>query len=163
MYDIVENYIKNVDNIMQKVKEHEAKGKFTFRGIGGKELHGTKYGESHFSSLFQRDMEQDLVDTIWETVPQEERKWCSQVVVNKYAPGDWLVKHQDSAGGYWKFKLVYLTQGKPHFKYWDKDGNEHLVQEQKGAMFNMPIETWHEVTKIEDGEEPKYSLCLIWE
>jgi len=27
----------------------------------------------------------------------------------------------------------------------------------------MPIETWHEVTKIENDEEPKYSLCLIWE
>ena len=52
-------------------------------------------------------------------------------------------------GGYWKFMLVFLTQGKPHFKYWDKDEKEHLVQEAKGAMFKMPIETWHEVTKIE--------------
>lgn len=162
MYKIVENYITNVDEIMLKVKEHEEKGKFTFRGIGGEENHGTKYGESHFSSLFQRDMDTDLIETIWETIPNE-RKWCSQVVINKYAPGDWLVKHQDSAGGYWKFKLVYLTEGKPHFKYWDGEDREHLVQEKKGAMFDMPIDTWHEVTKMEKDEDPKYSLCLIWE
>ena len=61
MYKIVENYITNVDDIMFKVKQHEEKGKFTFRGIGGEEKHGTKYGESHFSSLFQKDMDDDLV------------------------------------------------------------------------------------------------------
>jgi len=163
MYEIIENYITNVDEIMQKVKEHEAEGKFTFRGTGGKELHNTAYGESHFSSLFQRDMSNELIETVWKTIPEEDRKWCSQIVVNKYEPGDYLVRHQDSQGGYWRFKLIYLTEGKPHFKYWDADENEHLVQEKKGAMFKMPIETWHEVTEIEQGEEPKYSLVLIWE
>tara|TARA_B100001939_G_scaffold345423_1_gene361948 strand:- start:1147 stop:1635 length:489 start_codon:yes stop_codon:yes gene_type:complete len=162
MYKIVENFITNVDDIMLQVKEHEAQGKFTNRGIGGAEKHGTKYGESHFRSLFQKNMSNKLVETIWNTIP-EERKWCSQVVVNKYQPGDWLVKHQDSAAGYWKFKLVFLTEGNPHFKYWDEEDREHLVQEKKGAMFDMPIKTWHEVTKMEEGEEPKYSLCLIWE
>ena len=162
MYEVKENFITNVDEIMIEVKKHEDQGLFTNRGVGGKEKHGTKYGESHFSSLFQTEMNNELVETIWKTIPQE-RKWCSQVVVNKYKSGDWLVKHQDSAGGYWKFKLVFLTQGQPHFKYWDKDDAEHLVQEKKGAMFDMPIDTWHEVTKIERDEEPKYSLCLIWE
>jgi len=162
MYEVKENFITNVDEIMNLVKEHEQKGLFTNRGIGGTDKHATAYGESHFSSLYEKDMEKDLVETVWKTIP-EERKWCSQIVVNKYKPGDWLVRHQDSSGGYWKFKLVYLTQGKPHFKYWDKDDKEHLVQEKKGAMFDMPIDTWHEVTKIEEGEEPKYSLCLIWE
>ena len=162
MYEVKENFITNVDEIMIEVKKHEDQGLFTNRGVGGKEKHGTKYGESHFSSLFQTEMNNELVETIWKTIPQE-RKWCSQVVVNKYKSGDWLVKHQDSAGGYWKFKLVFLTQGQPHFKYWDKDNAEYLVQEKKGAMFDMPIDTWHEVTKIEEGEDPKYSLCLIWE
>ena len=59
--------------------------------------------------------------------------------------------------------LVFLTEGEPHFKYWDKKDNEVLVQEIKGAMFDMPIDTWHEVTKIKENEDPKYSLCLIWE
>ena len=162
MYEVKENFITNVDEIMELVKEHEMKDKFTNRGIGGKEKHATKYGESHFKSLFMTEMNDALVETIWKTIP-DERKWCSQVVVNRYDPGDWLIKHQDSAGGYWKFKLVFLTEGKPHFKYWDQDDKEHLVQERKGAMFDMPIDTWHEVTKIEKDEEPKYSLCLIWE
>lgn len=165
MWSLVENYMTNVDEVMELVKEHEKQGKFTFRGKGGKEKHGTAYGESHFSSLFQKDMNQDLINTIWKTIDIDEKnkKWCTQLVVNKYAPGDWLVKHQDSQGGYWQFKLVYLTEGRPHFKYWDDEGNEHLVQEKKGAMFDMPIRTWHEVTKMEDDEDPKYSLCLIWE
>ena len=42
MYKIVENFITNVDDIMLQVKEHEAQGKFTNRGIGGAEKHGTK-------------------------------------------------------------------------------------------------------------------------
>jgi len=165
MWKVVENYITNVDEIMELVKEHEKQGKFTFRGKGGSEKHGTMYGESHFSSLFQKDMDDNLVNTIWKTVDIDEKNknWCSQLVVNKYAPGDWLVRHQDSQGGYWQFKLVFLTEGKPHFKYWDDDEVEHLVQEKKGAMFDMPIRTWHEVTKIETDEDPKYSLCLIWE
>jgi len=163
MYQLVENFVTNVDEIMDIVYLHEEQGKFTNRGIGGTEKHATKYGESHFSSLFQTEMSKELIDTIWKTIPEDEGKWCSQVVVNKYKPGDWLIKHQDSAGGYWQFKLIFLTEGNPHFKYWDNQGNEHLVQEKKGAMFNMPINTWHEVTKIEENESPKYSLVLIWE
>lgn len=163
MYDLVEQYITNVDKIMLQVLEHEQQGKFTRRGKGAREMHETKYGKSNFSSLFMKHMDKELLDAIWETVPAEESKWCSQVVINKYQPGDWLIKHQDSAGGYWQFKLVFLTEGKPHFKYWDKENKEHLLQEKKGAMFKMPIDTWHEVTKIEEGEDPKYSLCLIWE
>jgi len=163
MYELVEEYITNVDEIMDLVHSHEAQGKFTARGLGSKEKHATKYGESHFSSLFEKDMSKELVETVWKTVPEEERKWVSQIVINKYVPGDWLIKHQDSAGGYWQFKLVFLTEGKPHFKYWNKDNEEVLLQEIKGAMFKMPIDTWHEVTKIEQGEAPKYSLCLIWE
>ena len=162
MYEVQEGFITNVDEIMKLVKQHELEGKFTNRGKGGTQKHATKYGESQFKSLFITEMNNELIETIWKTIP-DERKWCSQVVVNRYDPGDWLIKHQDSAGGYWKFKLVFLTEGKPHFKYWNTQGEAHLVQEKKGAMFEMPIDTWHEVTKIEKDEEPKYSLCLIWE
>lgn len=163
MYELVDRYITNVDDIMPMVYDHEQRGMFTNRGIGGTDTHETKYGESHFSSLYEKDMDKELIDTVWKTVPEEERKWCSQIVINKYKPGDWLIKHQDSAGGYWQFKLVFLTEGQPHFKYWDKDDQPHLLQEKRGSMFKMPIDTWHEVTKMQKDEDPKYSLCLIWE
>tara|TARA_B100000900_G_scaffold233431_1_gene198201 strand:- start:13386 stop:13898 length:513 start_codon:yes stop_codon:yes gene_type:complete len=162
MYEVKENFITNVDDIMELVEKHELDNKFTNRGIGGTDKHATIYGESCFASLYEKDMEEELVETVWKTIP-DERQWCSQIVVNRYQPGDWLIRHQDSAGGYWKFKLVFLTEGKPHFKYWDKEEKEHLVQEKKGAMFEMPISTWHEVTKIKENEDNKYSLCLIWE
>jgi len=77
MYEIVDDYITNVDDIMQKVLEHEAQGKFTNRGIGGTDTHATIYGESHFSSLYEKDMNEDLVETVWETLPESERKWVS--------------------------------------------------------------------------------------
>jgi len=162
MYEVKENFITNVDEIMELVKQHEEQDRFTNRGVGGTDKHETVYGQSQFSSLYEKDMNSELIETVWKTI-LHERKWCSQIVINKYQPGDWLIRHQDSAGGYWKFKLVYLTQGEPHFKYWNRDGNEHLVQEKKGAMFDMPIDTWHEVTEIKANEDPKYSLCLIWE
>ena len=60
MYEIVDDYITNVDDIMQKVLEHEAQGKFTNRGIGGTDKHATIYGESQFASLYQKDMDRNL-------------------------------------------------------------------------------------------------------
>jgi hypothetical protein len=86
----------------------------------------------------------------------------SQLVINKYEPGDFLVKHQDSQGGYYKFKLVWLTDGPPHFCWYNEKDEPVLVQEKKGAMFQMDIGLAHEVTKIQPGEPTKYSLCLIW-
>ena len=84
MYELVDRYITNVDDIMPMVYDHEQRGMFTNRGIGGTDTHETKYGESHFSSLYEKDMDKELIDTVWKTVPEEERKWCSQIVINKY-------------------------------------------------------------------------------
>ena len=59
------------------------------------------------------------------------------------------------------FKLVFLSSDKPHFKYWDEQDNAHMVEEVPGAMFNMKLGTPHEVTEIKQGENPKYSLCIM--
>ena len=115
---------------------------------------------SQFSSIFQDKMPQELQDMCLETIPHD-RKWLSQLVINKYEPGDFLVKHQDSQGGYYKFKLVWLTDGPPHFCWYNEKDQPVLVQEKKGAMFQMDIGLAHEVTEIQPGEPTKYSLCLI--
>ena len=40
---------------------------------------------------------------------------------------------------------------------------QHFVQEDVGAMLDMDIGLYHEVTEIQPGEPTKYSLCLLYE
>jgi len=73
-----------------------------------------------------------------------------------------LKKHRDSAGGYWKFKLIFLRADAPHFKWYDEDGEGYLVDEEPGMHIDMPVNLPHEVTQIGENERPKYSLALSW-
>jgi hypothetical protein len=84
------------------------------------------------------------------------------MTINRYDPGDYLLRHKDSLGGYWKFKLIFLQSDQPHFKYYDDQGIDHLVEEEPGALMDMPIHLEHEVTEIGPTERPKYSLVLAW-
>ncbi len=158
---VVKNYVGNVDEIMDHVEKY---GKFTRRHPGDPTQHKAKINGpiSHFHTWYSKDMPQETIDTIWKTIP-DDKKHCTQMVINKYEPGDYLVKHTDAMGGYWKFKLIFLTEGAPHFCWYDEQDNRIPVQESKGAMFNMDIGLYHEVTLIEPHEPIKYSLCLIYE
>lgn len=158
---IVENYITNSDEILSYVKSNDHL--FTRRIKGHLRAHSSSIDgpTSQFSSIFYDDMPQEFCDMCLKTIPHD-RKWLSQIVINKYEPGDFLVKHRDSQGGYYKFKLIWLTEGPPHFCWYDQDDNPHLVQEKAGAMFDMDIGLAHEVTQIAENEPIKYSMCLIW-
>ena len=158
---VVENYVTNSDEILRYVKQNDHL--FSRRDINSRYAHRSRMDgpTSQFSSIFQDKMPQELQDMCLETIPHD-RKWLSQLVINKYEPGDFLVKHQDSQGGYYKFKLVWLTDGPPHFCWYNEKDQPVLVQEKKGAMFQMDIGLAHEVTEIQPGEPTKYSLCLIW-
>ena len=158
---IVPNYITNVDEIINEINLH---GKFTRRHPGDAREHQAKLNgpKSQFSSWFSKDMPQSTLDAIWKTIPND-KKHCTQVVINKYEPGDFLVKHCDAQGGYWQFKLIYLTDGPPHFCWYDSEDHPNFVQESKGSMFKMDIGLYHEVTQIKAGEPTKFSLCLIYE
>ena len=159
--EVVPNYVTNVDEILNHIKQF---GKFTRRHPGDKTQHKAKINGpvSKFSTWYSKHMSQDTINTIWKTIP-EDKKLCTQMVINRYEPGDFLVKHCDAQGGYWKFKLIFLTDGKPHFCWYDKQDQAHLVQESKGALFNMDIGLYHEVTQLTANEPNKYSLCLIYE
>jgi hypothetical protein len=58
--------------------------------------------------------------------------------------------------------LIFLRSDRPHFAWYDKTGAQHLVEEKPGMLLEMPINLEHEVTKIEQDENPKYSLVLTW-
>ena len=158
---VVENYLANHKEILEWVTQND--NLFTRRVEGTKRAHRAKPGgpTSKFSSIFNDDMPQEFKDMVLKTIP-DDRKWLSQIVINKYEPGDYLVKHTDAAGGYYKFKLIWLTDGTPHFCWYDADDNRHLIQEKKGAMFKMDIGLCHAVTEIGPNEPAKYSLCLIY-
>ena len=159
--EVIPNYVTNVDEIMSHVHTH---GKFTRRYPGDATQHKAKINGpvSRFSTWYSKDMPQETIDAVWKTIPAD-KKFCTQMVINRYEPGDFLVKHCDAQGGYWKFKLIYLTEGKPHFCWFNEQNEAQFVQESKCALFNMDIGLHHEVTEILPDEPAKYSLCLIYE
>lgn len=156
MYNQIENYMTNVDEVMHLIEKY----KHLFKAREGSKTFYTSYGEASLQQIHYYDMPQDLRDAIFKTIPV---KWTNRLnyCVNKYVPGDHIPKHKDSDGAYWMFKLIFLYSDKPHFKYWDEQGKAHLVDEKPGALFNMKIGTPHAVTKIGKDESPKYSICIM--
>ena len=112
-------------------------------------------------SLFYFNMSDELKSAIFKTLSAED-KTADAFVINRYDPGDYLQRHKDSLGAYWKFKLIFLRSDKPHFLWYDKEGKGHLVEETSGSYIQFPINVEHEVTKIGQDERPKYSLVLSW-
>lgn len=157
--NLVKEYLKNADEIVALAEKE--KEKFSFRAKDEEYNFTTQYGDSHMKSLFYFNMSDELKEAIFKTLPEED-KTADAYVINRYDPGDYLQRHRDSAGGYWKFKLIYLRSDKPHFVWYDENGNANLVDEEPGAYLQMPINIEHEVTEIGKDENPKYSLVLSW-
>lgn len=154
------NFVTNVDEILHLVNQHD--NKFVSRKEG-KYKFENKHGDSNMFSLFDTEMNDELKAAIFKTMPKEEMRIPpSSVTINKYLPGSYLPKHRDCAGMYWKFQLVFLTSEKPHLMVYTEDGQGHLVDEEPGALCEMPIDILHEVTEIGKDEAPKYSLVMAW-
>jgi hypothetical protein len=156
MYNIVENYMTNVDEVMALVKKYD----HLFKARDGGNTFSTQYGTASLKQLHQYNMPAELTEAIFKTIPMQ---WNDRLnyCINKYEPGDYIPRHKDSNGGYWMFRLIFLSSDKPHFRFWDDADKSHLVEEIPGGMFAMGLGTPHEVTKIGDDEDPKYSLCIM--
>jgi len=161
MYQVklIKNYLKNADEIIELAeKERE---KFSVRTSGQRYGFSTQYGESSLKSLFVFNMSDRLKSTILKTLSEEDRT-ADGLTINRYDPGDYLIRHKDSLGQYWKFKLIFLRSDTPHFMWFDENGKSHLVDEEPGSYLEMPIHLEHEVTEIGPTERPKFSLVLSW-
>lgn len=156
---LVKNYVTNVDEIIALAEKHS--DKFSSRTTTDTHNFKTIYGNSKLKSLFHFNMDEDLKSAITKTIPDDAR-FITSMTINRYDPGDYLLRHKDSIGGYWKFKLIFLRSDKPHFKYYDDMGQDHLVDEEPGALIDMPLHLEHEVTEIGPTEKSKYSLVLAW-
>jgi len=157
--NLVKNYLTNVDEVIALAEAHT--DKFSSRDETALNKFVTRYGSSKMKSLFSINMSKELIDAIFKTIP-DDRRFVDSVTINRYDPGDYLARHRDSQGLYWKFKLIFLSSDKPHFKWYDENNVGHLVEEEPGAYLEMPIHLEHEVTRIEETESPKYSLVLTW-
>jgi|TARA_B110000444_G_scaffold217248_1_gene216154 hypothetical protein len=156
---LVPDYCKNVDEIVELVEANE--DSFFIRQPGEEFNFVTAYGESKLKSMFRWNMPKELKELIKESIPEEDRT-CDSFCINKYNPGDYLKRHKDSAGGYWKFKLIFLRSDAPHFCWYDEQGKGNLVDESPGMLIDMPVNLEHEVTEIKQNERPKISLALSW-
>ena len=56
--------------------------------------------------LYEKDMNADLVETVWETLPESERKWVSQIVVNKIQT--WRLVSQ-APGQCWRLLAIQVS------------------------------------------------------
>lgn len=157
--NLQKNYLTNVNEIISLAEEHS--DLFSERSEGKSYNFHTQYGSSKLKSLFNFNMSDSLKAAIVKTIPDDPR-FITSMTINRYDPGDYLLRHKDSIGGYWKFKLIFLRSDRPHFKYYDEQGVGHLVEEEPGALIDMPIHIEHEVTEITADERPKYSLVLAW-
>ncbi len=156
---LVKNYVTNVEEIIELAEKHS--DRFSSRTSTDTHNFKTSYGSSKLKSLFHFNMDNDLKYAITKTIPDDSR-FITSMTINRYDPGDYLLRHKDSICGYWKFKLIFLQSDQPHFKYYDDQGIDHLVEEEPGALMDMPIHLEHEVTEIGPTERPKYSLVLAW-
>lgn len=152
-------YLKNADEIIDLADKH--RDLFSERSEGNSHNFVTTYGASKLKSLFSFNMSDELKTAIFKTIPDDPR-FITSMTINRYDSGDYLLRHKDSIGGYWKFKLIFLRSDKPHFKYYDENNEGHLVDEEPGALLDMPIHLEHEVTEIGPTEQSKYSLVLAW-
>ena len=157
--NLIKNYLTNVDEVIDIAERHL--DKFSDRSAGNKHSFSTQYGTSKLKSMFYFDMPEELKEAVFKTIP-DDRRFVNSFTINRYEPGDYLIRHRDSSAGYWKFKLIFLRSDKPHFKYYDDDGKDYLVDEEPGSLLDMPVHLEHEVTEIGPDERPKYSLVLAW-
>jgi hypothetical protein len=157
--NLIKNYLKNPNEVIELAeKEHD---NFSIRVPSQTYNFSTIYGDSSLKSLFVFNMSKKLKSTILKTLSDED-KTAEGITINRYDPGDFLLRHRDSQGQFWKFKLIFLCSDIPHFTWYDNNGNSYLVNEEPGAYLEMPIHIEHEVTKIGPTEKPKYSLVLTW-
>jgi hypothetical protein len=110
-------------------------------------------------------MSSELKEAVTRTIrPEELEIPPDAITINRYDPGCYLKRHRDINGKFSKFLLVFLRSDKPHLKiYNDEYPDGKLIEEKPGALFHMSLSLEHEVTQIEEGERPKYSLLIGWQ
>jgi hypothetical protein len=155
---VVDDYIPAPDRIVGLAEL--ASGRFSQRAPGEVAAFETQYGHSKFKSLFQAMMPEGLLDELRRQLPKADLT-ADEILINRYDPGDFLVRHTDAIGGFWKFKLIFLQSSASHFIFYD-DEVPCLVEEKPGRMMQFPLSLEHAVTTIEEWEQPKYSMVLVW-
>jgi hypothetical protein len=155
---IVDDYISCPGQIVSIVSAFP--GLFSIRESGTVSSFRTAYGESKLKSMFSSSMPNALLSDIKSFLPDCDSS-VDEIVINRYDPGDFLLRHVDAAGGYWKLKLIFLQSSASHFTYYVGE-TPFVVEEVPGRMIQFPLSLPHSTSVIEEWEKPKYSMVLIW-
>jgi hypothetical protein len=155
----VDGFLSNAEHIVKLAEDED--DRFTIRKQGTTHNFETQYGSGCFKSLIDFNASRQLQNAVWEGLPYSKYQ-RGNFVINRYDPGDFLPRHRDSQGIYWKFQLIFLRSDSNHFIWYDEENNENVVEEKSGMLIDMPLNIDHEVTKIKENERPKYSLVLYW-
>jgi hypothetical protein len=156
------NFLENSEEIIQLLQEEDKN--FLDRGPESKRAIASKYGSSSLNTLPQQFAStKKLTDAIYKTVKHKYDILPDEWMINKYVPGDFLVRHYDDVGRSWKIDLIILRSDKPHFKCYPAGNDEGVMfDESPGTRICFPINTEHEVTVVGPDERPRYTLVFLW-
>ena len=156
------NFIENPDEIIN-ILESENQD-YLVRKEGSKREIKSKYGSSSLSTLPEYLAKSNkLTEAIYKTTKHKFDILPDEWMINRYVPGDFLVRHFDDVGRSWKIDLVILRSDKPHFICFPTDRPEGIMfDETPGERISFPINTEHEVTIIEPEERVRYTLVFLW-
>lgn len=61
--------------------------------------HNTTLGKSKFSSLFESNMSEELIDEIFLSLPEDLKEFHQFIQIQKYDVGDYILPHKDNYHG----------------------------------------------------------------
>lgn len=163
MIKIIDNYITNVDEILEEVYKHpdsafknraDKSSPYKFNTTDGK-------GALMYTMMYG-SFSDKLKELCVKTVDFKNFFLPTEIAINKYPPGSFLGKHKDGTGKYWRFQLIFLKSTRSHFTWYDEEDKPHLVDEIPGRGIEMPLHIKHESTVIDLDEETKYSMVFVW-
>jgi len=143
---VIENYIKNVDEIITLLEQHADH----FKKRDGCFNHGNHMGmESQFKTLHNVDMSEELLEAITKNLQGDLKDVWEFIQVQKYEIGDYIVPHKD-AYDVLAIHLFHLTSS-------DCDGTTTATEDGKGLVTIMdkagqkvefPYTAWHWVNPV---------------
>jgi hypothetical protein len=159
---IENNFLENADEVLNIIQQEEHN--FASRNKGSKYEIASTYGSSSLKTLFQYLVtSSDLENAVFKTLKDKYEFLPDSWMINKYVPGDYLVRHTDEVSNTWKIDLIILRSDAPHFKFYTQEFPQgKMIEELPGTKISMPIDTEHEVTMVGEDERPRYTLVLLW-
>lgn len=154
--EIIENYLRNADKIVELAKAHDTKFKFREADTGHEGLIPNL--QSRFFTLYDDDMSDELKLEIFRDsdFPEDVKNYHSFIQIQKYEPGNYIVYHQDTYNIV-KLYLIILTTSETDGLCCVDDGILKKIFDKAGNYINFPYDAPHGVEPVKN---LRYSLVI---